>query len=194
MKKLLKVSLIAISCCVGLFIILMIPFWPEASLKTDAKGAVSQILFDPSSAQWEGLRISTRNRKVVCGLVNAKNRFGGYVGRTPFAYDALIGSAVLLDDSKKYAYREYFEDCGLPVPSPVPRVTPTAATPTPSVPTVLQALKPVPTSLDRPIAGLWDHGGSLLSLSVEGDRRKLIYEALREGLSERGVHKSTVFF
>jgi hypothetical protein len=42
--------------------------------------------------------------------------------------------------------------------------------------------------------GLWDLGGSLLYLSVEGNRRKFLYEEPRKGMSKRGVGKSTVYF
>jgi len=49
--------------------------------------SVEAKLIDPSSARFEQIRAAhdpANGRLVVCGLVNAKNSFGGYVGRTPF--------------------------------------------------------------------------------------------------------------
>jgi hypothetical protein len=53
---------------------------------------------------------------------------------------------------------------------------------------------PKVTPAERLGEGLWDLGGSLLYLSVEGNRRKLLYEEPRKGMAERGVRKSTVYF
>ena len=58
--------------------------------KTTIEATIRRQLIDPDSAKFEDLVA----RKVispngigyqVCGHVNSKNRFGGYVGRTPFA-------------------------------------------------------------------------------------------------------------
>lgn len=50
-----------------------------------AKGSVASGLKDPNSAQFNGVRlVSYAGGKVICGTVNAKNSFGGYVGFTPF--------------------------------------------------------------------------------------------------------------
>lgn len=48
-----------------------------------AKSAVTEQLKDPDSAQFSGLRESS-DGKHICGYVNAKNSFGGYVGERPF--------------------------------------------------------------------------------------------------------------
>jgi hypothetical protein len=53
-----------------------------------ARAAVSARLRDPYSARFEGLYVlrgSTGGRS-VCGMVNAKNAFGGYVGNTAFHF------------------------------------------------------------------------------------------------------------
>ncbi len=53
-------------------------------------------LFDPASAQFKDLK--TVNGVVglrVCGRVNAKNRFGGYIGFRPFYYDEDTKSVAL---------------------------------------------------------------------------------------------------
>ena len=50
-----------------------------------AKDAVKAMLNDPDSAKFEGLQAGITSGD-VCGYVNAKNRMGGYVGKTPFYY------------------------------------------------------------------------------------------------------------
>lgn len=51
--------------------------------KWDAEKAVTGKLRDPSSAQFRNARIV--DDQVICGEVNAKNAFGGYVGFEPYA-------------------------------------------------------------------------------------------------------------
>ena len=61
---------------------------------TAAKRIIKSSLIDPTSAQFEVAPsktvIGTDGRKttLVCGTYNAKNRFGGYVGRVSFAYSS----------------------------------------------------------------------------------------------------------
>lgn len=57
-----------------------------AKMVEKAKEQVSLILIDPSSAQFRN--IQTVKDTFVCGEVNGKNRFGGYVGFQPFLYVA----------------------------------------------------------------------------------------------------------
>jgi hypothetical protein len=38
------------------------------------------------------------DRGIVCGLVNSKNRLGGFGGNIPFYYDPAQGFAVIKDD------------------------------------------------------------------------------------------------
>lgn len=42
-------------------------------------------LFDPKSAEFRGIVRSKLLSDVICGEINAKNRFGGYVGFMPFS-------------------------------------------------------------------------------------------------------------
>lgn len=48
--------------------------------------SVREKLRDPESAQFSSMRAFKGDGRLigVCGLVNAKNGFGGYVGETPF--------------------------------------------------------------------------------------------------------------
>ncbi|MBX3490866.1 hypothetical protein [Parvibaculum sp.] len=49
------------------------------------KELVQSTLRDPASAQFSSVRVSyTSGAPVVCGLVNAKNAFGGYTGNRRF--------------------------------------------------------------------------------------------------------------
>jgi len=53
--------------------------------KYDAEDSVRAVLTDPESARFSRLFVSRQSGlPVVCGMVNAKNRFGGYVGDRPF--------------------------------------------------------------------------------------------------------------
>jgi len=56
-----------------------------------ATTAVKSQLFDADSARFRSLYISSSG--VVCGEVNAKNRFGAYVGFRMFEYDNRHGLA-----------------------------------------------------------------------------------------------------
>lgn len=66
-----------------------------------AEDAVRRVLKDPDSAKFQEMVVRDhRGGKVVCGNVNSKNSYGGYVGFTPFV--AGPTTAMLLDtDSRK---------------------------------------------------------------------------------------------
>lgn len=83
MKKLLVV----------LAVIMLLPhtvysFTDEESFKNEATSQVKLILSDPDSANFRNLQVITNSKgeKSVCGEVNARNKFGGYIGFTPFSY------------------------------------------------------------------------------------------------------------
>jgi hypothetical protein len=53
-----------------------------------AKTRVKQQLRDPDSARFQDVKVKVvGGKKVVCGLINAKNSMGGMTGTHPFAYD-----------------------------------------------------------------------------------------------------------
>ena len=62
---------------------------PRALLTEDERGIVEEfvkrLLLDPELARFGSL-VARRleNFTVICGEVNAKNRFGGYIGKMPF--------------------------------------------------------------------------------------------------------------
>jgi hypothetical protein len=64
--------------------------------RVKAKSLVRSALSDPDSAQFRDLGVDTETGS-ICGRVNAKNKFGGYVGFKPFA---------LLKDGTLHLYPE----------------------------------------------------------------------------------------
>lgn len=57
----------------------------DAQMIDTAKKAISYSLVDPDSAKFREVFIAP-NQVAVCGEVNAKNSFGGYVGFRKFMY------------------------------------------------------------------------------------------------------------
>ena len=64
----------------------------STSVYAQVEDAVRDRLKDPESARFTDVRRFPNGN--ACGWVNAKNSFGGYVGRKPFA---VVGGAVLLE-------------------------------------------------------------------------------------------------
>lgn len=60
----------------------------------EAKQAVKAKLKDPESAEWRDLTYDGRDN--VCGYVNSRNSFGGYVGFRRFRY--LLGMVWIEDE------------------------------------------------------------------------------------------------
>ncbi|CAH2606379.1 conserved protein of unknown function (plasmid) [Rhodovastum atsumiense] len=61
------------------------PAW-DAYVKYSAEDGVKDRLRDPDSAEFKNVFVRSldENTRAVCGLINAKNGFGGRVGFTPF--------------------------------------------------------------------------------------------------------------
>lgn len=73
----------------------------EAEAIELGKKAAADMLKDPGSAQFRNVRLQPHLQgAVVCGEINAKNSYGGYVGFTRFA--AGIRGATLEDTSTRY--------------------------------------------------------------------------------------------
>jgi hypothetical protein len=58
----------------------------------DAEKLVQATLSDPSSAQFSETAVSGRRAGVVCGIVNSKNKFGGYAGPRRFYVELASGN------------------------------------------------------------------------------------------------------
>ncbi len=71
----------------------------------EAKKAVKGLLNDPDSAQFSDLE-SGQQKGDVCGYVNAKNRMGGYVGKTPFFYAGSTQTAAIVKAPEESDFRQ----------------------------------------------------------------------------------------
>jgi murein DD-endopeptidase MepM/ murein hydrolase activator NlpD len=92
-----------------------------------AKQTVANALKDPNSAQFRNVRLTRYlDGNVVCGEVNAKNSYGGYVGFSPFV--ASTTSSRLYDSDNKYPNIQSATNAGLNaacIRSPVTSLGPT---------------------------------------------------------------------
>jgi hypothetical protein len=71
--------------------------------QSKARAAVSRLLFDPNSAQFNGLRaVEAQGLQYVCGDVDAKDRSGSYSGPREFVYEVKRDNA-RIDDSEQIA-------------------------------------------------------------------------------------------
>jgi hypothetical protein len=64
------------------------------------KAGVAEGMKDPESARFSGEMLAAKNSKgiiTVCGYVNGKNSYGGYVGKSPFVGVLGDGKFVLVD-------------------------------------------------------------------------------------------------
>jgi hypothetical protein len=77
-----------------------------------ARVAVSRLLIDPPSAQFDALRsVEADAAKYVCGKVNAKDEAGSYSGRRAFVYTVAIDFA-RIDDNGRIAQKHVaFSTC-----------------------------------------------------------------------------------
>lgn len=79
---------------------------------SNARAAVSRLLFAPASAEFGLLRSVRANRaRYVCGSVNAKDRSGAYAGHRAFVYTVAIDFA-RIDDNEQIAQKhDEFKPC-----------------------------------------------------------------------------------
>jgi hypothetical protein len=69
----------------------------EAAALAKARAAVAAKLNDPDSAKYVDEKVIQQNgREIVCGRVNARNRFGGYDGPKPFLFDPAIKQGAII--------------------------------------------------------------------------------------------------
>jgi hypothetical protein len=62
-----------------------------------AKAAMTRKLTDPESARFDEMfKVATDNGDAICGLVNSKNRMGGYTGNTGFIFEKALNRATLM--------------------------------------------------------------------------------------------------
>jgi len=91
----LKKSLI---CCALTLLTATMALGDDKKSITAARAAVLGSLKDPASARFEGDVVYPTG--AVCGLVNSKNAYGGYVGSTPYFYVIATKELRFLTDGK----------------------------------------------------------------------------------------------
>ncbi|AUC97075.1 hypothetical protein CWS35_24640 [Bradyrhizobium sp. SK17] len=99
----MKVIFGVVGVCVVAFFVFafVLSRTPENQAFAAAQDSVRERLVDPSSAQFDGLRlVSSEDGKFVCGYVNSKNRMGGYAGRIPFVYGVDSYFSYVISDRK----------------------------------------------------------------------------------------------
>lgn len=77
----------------------------------EAKNAVKKLLNDPDSAQFSELQAGQQPGD-VCGLFNAKNRMGGYVGSTPFFYQKATQTVAIAKPPEDSDFRMLYLSIG----------------------------------------------------------------------------------
>lgn len=84
------------------------PVDPHAALFARVRAAVMDGLKDPDSAKFKPFTLVTDadGNKKVCGQVNAKNAYGGYVGFTGFAYALELGDLVFAPNPDDHDFNE----------------------------------------------------------------------------------------
>ncbi len=86
--------------------------------------SVTRDFFDPESAKFYAVNYSEKNqlrdKSVMCGYVNGKNRMGGYIGIQPFFFNRDSGTATMLPPELKDTATDTFlrlvEALGCPRP------------------------------------------------------------------------------
>lgn len=84
----------------------------DSVLIQKAQAEIAGQLKDPSSAQFRNVKASKTDKgfALVCGEVNAKNTFGGYVGFTPFIWrEGTYGGAVGARGDTAYLVNDLIE-------------------------------------------------------------------------------------
>lgn len=90
------------------FVALVAMLFISGCAKWEAKNAVKEFLNDPGSAQFSGL-VDGAAPGNVCGYLNAKNRMGGYVGKTPFFYEKKTGIAAIVSEVRDADFKRVYD-------------------------------------------------------------------------------------
>lgn len=81
-----------------------------------ARHAVTRLLHDPGSAEFDGLRsVEADGKKYVCGSVRAKDRSGAYAGHRAFVYTVAIDFARIDDDGAIAQRHDAYRTCPMTV-------------------------------------------------------------------------------
>lgn len=81
-----------------------------------ARNAVTRLLHNPGSAEFDGLRsVEADSKKYVCGSVRAKDRSGAYAGHRAFVYTVAIDFARIDDDGTIAQRHDAYRNCPVTV-------------------------------------------------------------------------------
>lgn len=81
-----------------------------------ARNAVTRLLHNPSSAEFDGLRsVEANGAKYVCGSVRAKDRGGAYAAHRAFVYTVAIDFARIDDDGTIAQRHDSYRTCPVTV-------------------------------------------------------------------------------
>lgn len=84
--------------------------------QSKARTAVSRLLINPSSAEYDGLRsVEADGKAYVCGSVKAKDRKGSYAGHRAFVYTVAIDFARIDDDGTIAQRHDAYRACPVSV-------------------------------------------------------------------------------
>lgn len=124
--------------------------------QSKARHAVSRLLLNPSSAEFDGLRsVEADGQKYVCGSVRAKDRTGAYAGNRAFVYAVTIDFARIDDDGTIAQRHDAYRTC--PVTEQDEKVAQTRMTVSPgaiaAVKTIQKALPGADTTVLSSFAG-----------------------------------------
>ena len=78
---------------------------PDQPLIKTAESAILRQLRDPSSAQFRDVYANSKG--IVCGSVNARSIYGGYVGFSAFWYDPKTGEAFIYNPDQGWSGKGY---------------------------------------------------------------------------------------
>lgn len=81
--KMLKYILLSFACTLPI-----VTLAAETPFTIKAKNEIKDLMKDPESTQFRNIKeiVNTQGNHVLCGQINSKNSYGGYVGFKPFSY------------------------------------------------------------------------------------------------------------
>jgi hypothetical protein len=108
--------------------------------QSKARTAVSRLLLNPASAEFDGLRsVEADGKKYVCGSVRAKDKTGAYAGHRAFVYTVAIDFARIDDDGSIAQRHDAYRTC--PVTAEEERVAQLRLTGSPGAMAAVQTIQ-----------------------------------------------------
>jgi hypothetical protein len=131
-----------------------------------ARNAVTRLLHNPSSAEFDGLRsVEADGKKYVCGSVRAKDRAGAYAGHRAFVYTVAIDFARIDDDGTIAQRHDAYRMC--PVTEEEERIAQTRVSVSPGAVAAAKTIqKALPTADATTLSRL--AGGNASNVSTGG--------------------------